>query len=85
MLLAYLGPETTLPLASVVATSLGFLLMFGRQVVRVLGAAVQPIRKALTPSRSHTSTAVPAPHLFQNRPGRPARVAAGGAASRTAD
>ncbi len=35
MLLAYFGPETTLPVTSALAAVAGFGLMFGRQVIRV--------------------------------------------------
>ena len=35
MLFAYLGPETTLPLASFLAGAVGFVLMFWRQMKRV--------------------------------------------------
>ena len=39
MLLAYVGPETVLPLTSTLAAVLGVVLMFGRQAGRlVLGA-----------------------------------------------
>jgi len=34
MLLAYIGPDTLLPMTSVVATVVGVLLMFGRNSVR---------------------------------------------------
>lgn len=33
-ILAYVGPETMLPLSSVVAGAVGFAMMFGRQMVR---------------------------------------------------
>jgi hypothetical protein len=36
MLFAYLGPETTLPLASTAAAAMGVVMMFGRSVVRVV-------------------------------------------------
>ncbi len=34
MLFAYVGPETMLPLASILAGAVGVLLMFGRKMVR---------------------------------------------------
>jgi len=33
MLLAYIGPETMLPMASIVAAAVGVVMMFGRNVV----------------------------------------------------
>lgn len=38
MFLAYLGPETMLPMTSVVAGILGFLMMFGRRAVELTKA-----------------------------------------------
>lgn len=38
MLFAYIGPETLLPLTSIVAAGAGFVMMFGRQVGRFLKA-----------------------------------------------
>ncbi|WP_169975785.1 hypothetical protein [Tautonia rosea] len=36
-LLAYIGPETVLPLTSVLAGAMGVAMMFGRNVLRGLG------------------------------------------------
>ena len=44
MLFAYFGPETTLPLASVLAGVLGVVMMFGRATLRVLA---RPFRALL--------------------------------------
>ena len=41
MLFAYLGPDTVLPLTSAVAAVLGVVLMFGRQVNRIVVLAVR--------------------------------------------
>ena len=45
MLFAYFGPETVLPLASVVATLIGAVMMFGRSVWQF---ALIPIRWAMS-------------------------------------
>jgi hypothetical protein len=37
MLLAYIGPETMMPVASVIAATVGVFMMFGRSVFRVAG------------------------------------------------
>jgi hypothetical protein len=44
MIFAYFGPETTLPLASVLAGILGVLMMFGRAASRLLA---RPLRVLL--------------------------------------
>jgi hypothetical protein len=49
VLFAYFGPETTLPLASVLAASLGFVMMMGRsslRIVRRVARSVMPRSKA---------------------------------------
>ncbi|ODT99015.1 MAG: hypothetical protein ABS79_05025 [Planctomycetes bacterium SCN 63-9] len=64
MFFAYFGPETTLPLASVLAASLGFLMMMGRGslrfALRVLKAAASGFgsksKQAAEPSQSRLST-----------------------------
>lgn len=73
MLLAYLGPETTLPLASVAATAMGVLLMFGRQVARVAGTLLGPIGRAFRPAPKPVPAAA---HLFEQRGVRPSLAAA---------
>lgn len=37
LLVAYIGPETMLPLTSVVAGAVGVAMMFGRNVIRGIG------------------------------------------------
>ena len=59
MLFAYLGPETMLPMTSIVAGAIGFLMMFGRNVWSM---AKRVVRWA-TSRRSAGSNAVPAPHV----------------------
>lgn len=44
MLFAYFGPETVLPLASVLATVFGVILMFGRASFRILLAPFRLLR-----------------------------------------
>jgi hypothetical protein len=59
MLLAYFGPETTLPLTSVIATLVGGLLVGGRGLLRWAAASIGRIlgpRKAAD-HRSATSAA----------------------------
>jgi hypothetical protein len=43
MIFAYFGPETVLPLTSLVATLVGFLMMFGQQIVRLSTLAFRRI------------------------------------------
>jgi hypothetical protein len=61
VLFAYFGPETMLPLTSVIAAAGGFLLMFGRQTTRIAKVVFRSIAARLggkarpTPDRtSHT-------------------------------
>jgi hypothetical protein len=66
VIFAYLGPETMLPLTSIVATVAGILLMFGRGAFRIVRRAV-PIRLG----QAAKSRSVPKPHLrveAENRP-----------------
>jgi hypothetical protein len=52
MIFAYFGPETVLPLTSMVAAAIGFLMMFGRHLVRLSKLAIGRVwhgrRKPLT-------------------------------------
>lgn len=41
LLLAYVGPETMLPLTSVVAGAVGMAMMFGRNVLRGIGRVLR--------------------------------------------
>ena len=54
MLFAYLGPDTVLPMTSMVAAAVGFLLMFGRQVVHLCTCwsprFVRAIGRSLSPT-----------------------------------
>ncbi len=44
MLFAYVGPETMLPVASIVAGAVGVLLMFGRNVMMIGRRMVRNVR-----------------------------------------
>jgi hypothetical protein len=59
---AYFGPETTLPLASVLAASLGFLMMMGRGSLRVVMRVVQAAFPRLK-AGSKRNAVSPASHL----------------------
>ena len=48
--LAYLGPETMLPMTSVVAGVMGVLMMFGRSSVRWSSAAVRRLTSKSRPA-----------------------------------
>ena len=59
MLLAYLGPETMLPMTSVLAGVVGFLMMFGRKLVEVVTSVFRRKAKPVTPqtrARGHRPT-----------------------------
>jgi hypothetical protein len=58
---AYLGPETMLPMTSVVAGAAGLVMMFGRSSVRWLVGTYRrfaPASKTVAPSRRIGSAAV---------------------------
>ncbi len=65
MIFAYFGPDGFLPMTSVIATALGFVMMFGRRSFRFLGSL-------LFADRSGTSrkTAASAPHFRLKRQSR---------------
>ncbi len=44
MLFAYFGPDTFLPVTSIIATAVGVFLMFGRRSIRYLAAFLLPTR-----------------------------------------
>ena len=59
-LLAYLGPETMLPMTSVLAGLLGFFMMFGRKVYGLMTGLVRKKPGVVTPktrARGHRPTA----------------------------
>jgi len=68
IVLAYLGPETMLPMTSAIAGIVGFLLMFGRKALELVSrvfrrkpATVAPITRAKghRPTASRTVTSAP--------------------------
>ena len=69
MLLAYLGPDTVLPLTSTLAAVAGFGLMFGRQLSRFLLMIVS------TAARRSPSTAKPSRPRPKRATTRPDKVA----------
>jgi hypothetical protein len=62
MLFAYFSPETTLPLASVFATVVGFILTFGRLIGRWAGSVARRAGRWFG-HRRRTIGYIPAPHL----------------------
>jgi hypothetical protein len=67
-LFAYFGPETVLPVTSVVATVLGIVMMFGKNTFRF----ILQWRKAERPT-SQTHTAGQKPHFWQRTQARTPR------------
>ncbi len=59
MFLAYLGPETMLPMTSVVAGVVGFFMMFGRRAVEMVVGVFRPKVTTIAPktrARGHRPT-----------------------------
>lgn len=67
MLFAYFGPETTLPFASVLATIVGFVLMFGRVTLRLIQVAARRVWRTIGPGPRKTAKHGSSPHLFDRR------------------
>jgi hypothetical protein len=53
-LFAYFGPETLLPMTSVVATVVGIVLMFGRNAFRLAARLVFRPAQTFAPPRPHS-------------------------------
>ncbi len=57
MIFGYFSPEVTFPLASVLAASIGFIVLVGRAPIRAAKTAfryvTRPFRRASTPVRSN--------------------------------
>ncbi len=66
MLFAYFGPETVLPLASVVATAVGVVLMFGRMTFRLALAPFKWVGRSRRDSGRNSAVAGPA--AWRSRP-----------------
>jgi hypothetical protein len=58
ILFAYFGPETLMPMTSVVATIAAFVMMFGKSIFRHTVGWIRMAR-----SRMHRGHRVPAPHF----------------------
>lgn len=65
-LLAYIGPETFLPITSVIATLAGLVLMFWRTGLRLLRQMVERVRGTVDRQR------VPNPHFARQARNQPA-------------
>ena len=63
MLFAYFGPETFLPLTSVIAGVAGVFLMFGKNSVRVLKLVAGNLLAAIGLKKPEAPAAPPAPHV----------------------
>ncbi len=63
MLLGYLGPDTMLPLTSVIAGTVGVLLMFWRQLALRAKDVARLIQRKLRKGGETSETAIPAPHV----------------------
>ena len=62
LLFAYFGPETMLPMTSVVATVVGVFLMFGRNTTRFVRRALRD--RIAGPARDRAGArAIPRPHF----------------------
>ncbi len=69
MVLAYFGPETVLPMTSIVATAIGVVMMMGRSSLSwtfeaVKRAALFCFRGGSSPTNTSTT---PAPHVARTR------------------
>jgi len=58
MLFAYFGPETLMPLTSIVAAVAGVFLMFGKNTFRLIAGIFRNVGRAF-----HRGPQVPAPHV----------------------
>lgn len=67
LLIAYFGPETVLPMTSVVATVAGLFMMFGRTLFRLTFRRMRSRSAAPRPSG-----AVPQPHFLKREVARSA-------------
>lgn len=72
MLFAYFGPETILPLASVLATVFGVVMMFGRLSFRI---ALAPFRWIAEKARKPSASAVRGPAAWRRPVGESRRDA----------
>ena len=61
MLFSYIGPETMMPVASVIAAVAGVFMMFGRSVVGFGRGIVRRVWPGSAPKPSPTTTTAPGP------------------------
>lgn len=73
MVFAYFGPETTLPLASVLAASLGFLMMMGRGSLRFVTRLARSAVSRLGKKSMSKASPTPAHRAAGMRSDRPHR------------
>lgn len=68
MIFAYFGPDNILPMTSIIATVVGFFMMFGRRSLRFLGSflvfksAREPRTSAIGKPHAQAKTASQSPH-----------------------
>jgi hypothetical protein len=77
LLFAYFGPETVLPVTSIVATIAGLAMMFGRHALRLVVNCGRLILTGKTGSKIPADRAYRGPHATHS--GQPDRVAVGDA------
>lgn len=66
LVLAYFGPETVLPMTSIIAAVAGLIMMFGRNTLRLLWRWRRYGRDLARPGAT-----VPAPHYARRQSARP--------------
>lgn len=76
MLFAYFGPDTVMPLTSIVAAVVGFVLMFGRQAGRLAALAVTETARRCGLRTRGAEAGAAAPSRWGRRADRPAAVRA---------
>lgn len=67
-MLAYLGPDTMLPLTSVIAGAVGVVLMFGRQIVVRLKDLARWVQQRLRGKPGSVQSALRSPHVTVTSP-----------------
>jgi hypothetical protein len=73
LLFAYFGPETVLPVTSIIATIAGLAMMFGRHTLRLIMSCGRLMLTGRFKNRTSADRAYGGPHLPQS--GEPERVA----------
>ncbi|MDR3619421.1 MAG: hypothetical protein P4L85_08730 [Paludisphaera borealis] len=67
MVFAYFGPETVLPVTSIVATVIGVVMMMGRSSLHWMFAGVRRTARFCFRRGSSSSSSSPAPHAISAR------------------